>query len=293
MLYHRSLTIRILILSLFIISFSHFSFGQLPKLKSTSWRENWKIDLKTGFGILLSEVPEKYLDRINNVNIPLKVPGAIGIFSVKKGLTPHLEMGSQFDYMRIQGNVKQDNDTYNVLTQALGYSFSVQYNLKRTDEFRPRYNYFTYYKIGAISLKNNPKKIMPDGSQIPATNSSSGDKFIKNVAIITGLGIGFNYQFTNNLSTIGTIELNRSSDAVSEIYRIDKIFYHSTNTVNNFSSITIGLCYSFNFFKRKKSTFFNAGTETNKRLLQSKIAKTKGKSSTSNRSPWYNKKKGI
>ena len=266
---------------------------QLPKLKSTSWRENWKIDLKTGFGILLSEVPEKYLDRINNVNIPLKVPGAIGIFSVKKGLTPHLEMGSQFDYMRIQGNVKQDNDTYNILTQALGYSFSVQYNLKRTDEFRPRYNYFTYYKIGAISLKNNPKKIMSDGSQIPATNSSSGDKFIKNVAIITGLGIGFNYQFTNNLSTIGTLELNRSSDAVSEIYRIDKIFYHSTNTVNNYSSITVGLCYSFNFSKRKKSTFFNAGTETNKRLLQSKIAKTKGKSSTSNRSPWYNKKKGI
>lgn len=287
--YLQSLFSRIL-LCFVVLSFSLLSFGQAPKLKSTSWHDTWKIEVKTGFGALLSEVPEKYLDRVNYVNIPMKVPGVTGILSVRKGLTPHLEMGYQFDYMRINGNVEQGNSTYNVQTQTLGNSFLVLYNFKSTAIFRPRFNYYGYYRIGAVSLKNDPKQIMPDGSQVPVAGSSDNNKFLKNVAVITGIGIGINYQFTNNLSLVGTFDLNRSSDAVADIYKIQKIFYHSANTVNNYSSIAIGLCYSFNLSKVKKSTFSNSGTETEKRLTQFKISKKKGKLSKSNLPIWYNYK---
>lgn len=292
MLYLQSLIVWILNLLLFTFSFSQLSFGQEPRLKSKSWRENWKIDFKTGSGALLSEVPEKYLDRINNVNIPLRVPGITGILSVKKGLTPHFEMGYQFDYIRINGNVEQGNSTYNVLTQSFGNSFLVLYNLKKTDEFRPRFNFFVYYKIGAISLKNDPKEIMQDESLLPVNESSEGNKFINNVAIITGFGIGINHQITNNLSLTGTFELNRSSDAVGEVYKINKIFYHSSNTVNNYCSIATGLCYSFNFSEHKKSTYFNPQNETDKRLIQNRIVRRKGKTSIKNKSIWYDHKRG-
>ncbi|MDP2338070.1 MAG: hypothetical protein Q8N05_16815 [Bacteroidota bacterium] len=289
MIYHPSLYIRIL-LCFVILSISHFSFGQAPKLKSTSWRDNWKIELKTGFGALLTDVPEKYLDRINNVNIPKNVPGVTGILSFRKGLTPHLEMGYQFDYMQINGNVEQNSKNYNVRTQTLGNSFLVLYNLKKTDVFRPRFNYFGYYRIGAVSLKNDPVEILQDGSQVSVAGSSGNNKYQTNVAVITGLGIGLNYQFTNNLNIVGSFDLNRSSDAVADIYKFHKIFYHSSNTVNNYSSIAVGLCYSFNLSKRKKSTFTKAGTETDKRLIQSKISREKGNRSKTTLSIWYKPK---
>lgn len=291
MLYFQFFVKRILVLLFITLSFTHLSFGQKPKLSSTSWRDNWKINVETGFGALLSEVPEKYLDRINNVNIPLKVPGATEIISLRKGLDPHFELGYQFEYLRINGNVKQGNSNYNVLTEGLGNSFQVLYNLKKTNEFRPRFNYFGYYKIGAISMKNFPKQIMQDGSQVPS-GPLDANTFKNNVAIITGLGIGINYQFTNNLSLTSTFELNRSSDAVAEIYKIHKIFYHSSHTVNNYSSLTFGFCYAYNFSKRKNSAFYSSKTETDKKLLQAKIARKKGKSSTANLPAWYNHKNG-
>lgn len=268
------------------------SYSQDPKLKSTSWRDNWKIDVKTGIGALLSEVPEKYLNRINNVNIPVKVPGTTSILTVRKGLTPHFEMGYQFDYMRIQGIVKLEESSYNVLTQAFGSSFLVLYNLIRTDDYRPRFNYFGYYKIGAVSLKNNPGEIKQETDLKHVSVSQDGNEFVKNVAIITGIGIGVNYQMNNNLSMVGTVDINRSSDAVAEIYKIHKILYHSSNTVNNYSSLTLGLCYTFNFSEQKKSSYFDSRTETEKKLIQSKIRRKKGKSSKANLPGWYNLKSG-
>lgn len=269
--------------------------AQQPKLKSTSWRDNWKFELKTGVGTLLSEVPDKYLDRINQVNIPTLKPGPVAIFSVKKGLTSHLEMGYQIDFMRFSGDVNQEGEqekiTYHVVTQTLGNSFIAKYNLKPTNEFRPKYNYYILYRIGAISLKNNPTERLVDGSLATNTISAGDNSFIKNVAIVTGLGLGINYQLTSNLSMIGTVDLNRSADVVDDIYKPYKIFYKSPNTVNSYASIAVGLSYALNFSEKKRSTFFHSRNETDKKLLESKIIQRKGKKSKVNLPVWYNFKK--
>ncbi|MFY9154020.1 MAG: hypothetical protein WAO52_18510 [Prolixibacteraceae bacterium] len=260
----------------------------MPKLKSTSWRDNWKFEFMTGVGTLFSEVPEKYLDRINNVNIPTLKPGPTAIFSVKKGLTSHLEMGYQLDFMRIAGDVNQEEVNYHVLTQTMGNSFILKYNLKPTNEFRPRYNYYIFYRIGAISLKNNPTERRSDGSLAPNIISASDNSFIKNVAIVTGIGIGVNYQLSSNLSLIGTVDLNRSADVVDDIYKPYKIFYNSENTVNSFTSVALGLSYAINISEKKRSTFFNSNSETDKRLKQVRIKRKKGHKSTANLPVWYN-----
>lgn len=285
---------NLIIIILFVIP--AFVVAQQPKLKSTSWRDNWKFELKTGVGTLLSEVPDKYLDRINQVNIPTLKPGPVAVFSVKKGLTPHLEMGYQIDFMRFSGDVnqkvEQEEITYLVLTQTMGNSFIAKYNLKPTNEFRPKYNYYISYRLGAISLKNNPTERLADGSLAPNTISAGDNSFIKNVAIVTGIGLGINYQLTSNLSMIGTVDLNRSADVVDDIYKPYKIFYKSPNTVNSYASLSVGLSYALYFSEQKKSTFFHSRTVTDKKLLESKISHRKGKKSKSNLPVWFNHKQG-
>ena len=283
-----SYIIRILKLLIFCFLINYQSFAQNPKLKSTSIGDGWRLAVKTGAGTILTPVPEKYIERINNVNVPLHVPGPIGIFSVNKSITPHLEMGYQFDYMRIQGNVEAGSSTFKVLTQALTHTYILQYNFRETNEFKPLTNYFLYYKIGGISLKNDPLEIVSGDFVI---NEPTG-KFVSNVAVLTGIGAGFNYQFSNNFSILGNFELNRSSDAVDAIYQINQLFYASSHSVNSYFTLSAGLSYNFSFSKQKKSTFFKLGTKTEKQLVQSKISRKKGISSTQNLSKWYNFRKG-
>ena len=288
--YHR-FSIRIFIIVLFFSTLSIQSFAQEPKLSSRiSWRDNWKLEIKTGTGALLTPVPEKYIDRTNYVNIPLHTPGILGIFSVKKGITSHFEMGYQFDYVRIQGNVPVQNTDVKVLTQAYTHTYLVQYNLKKTNKFKPPLNYFLYYKIGGISLKNDPLDELPDGT-VPAS-AETKEKFASNVAVLTGIGAGINYQLNKNFSLTGSLDLNRSSDAVEDIYQIHKIFYPSSHSVNSYISLSFGLSYWINFSRQKESAYFKPKNETDKRLIQSRIARKKGKSSPSNRSVWFDNKRG-
>ena len=282
--------IRIFNVVLFCGIFSFLSIAQEPKLQSTSWRDNWKFEIKTGTGALLTPVPEKYLNRTNYVNIPLHTPGVIGIFSVKKSVTPHFEMGYQFDYMRIQGKVDVKGSDVEVLTQAYTNTYLIQYNLKKTNKFKPPINYFLYYKIGGISLKNDPLDELPEGT-IPAS-SETEKKFASNVAVLTGIGAGINYQMNSNFSLTGSFDLNRSSDAVEAVYQVHKIFYPSNHSVNSYISLSLGLAYCFSFSKQKKFTFHNVRTETEKQLIQSRIARKKGRSSVANRSVWFDKKRG-
>ncbi len=263
------------------------AYSSSPKLKSVSWRDNWKIDLKAGIGVMLSDVPEKYIERINNVNIPLTTPGAAGFLCIRKSITPHFELGYQLDYLQIDGKVTQNAIPYQVKTQAFGSNFLMSYNLRRTDKFRPEWNWLVYYKIGAVSLKNNPTQILNDGSSIPNTGSSGSSSIIKNVAVLTGFGLGVNHQISNNLSVIVTVELNRNADEVNDVYKIHKIFYHSENTVNNYIVAGIGMSYTFNFSEIKNSSYFNSRTETERRLLLSKIRKAKGTTAKSNLPVWY------
>lgn len=282
--------IRILLIILLFVIFPFQIFAQEPKLSSRiSWRDNWKLEIKTGTGALLTPVPEKYIDRTNYVNIPLHTPGALGIFSIKKSIASHFEMGYQFDYVRIQGNVPVQNIDVKVLTQAYTHTYLIQYNLKKTNKFRPPLNYFLYYKIGGISLKNDPLDELPDGT-IPAS-AETREKFDSNVAVLTGIGAGINYQLNKNFSLTGSLDLNRSSDAVEAIYQIHKIFYRSSYSVNSYLSLSFGLSYWINFSKQKESSYFKPKNETEKQLLKSKIAREKGKSSAANHSVWFNGKK--
>ncbi|MFA5328822.1 MAG: hypothetical protein WC384_13600 [Prolixibacteraceae bacterium] len=278
----------LLSLLLFLISQS-VSFGQSPKLKSNYFLDNWKFEFKGGVGMLLSEVPDKYLDRINNVNIPLKIPGPAVVFSIRKGINGHIEMGYQFDYMSIHGEVVQDARTYDVKTKALGHSYILLYNFKNTNNNDSRLNYNAYYRVGALSLKNDPKEKVGDGSQIP-TDPVAGNEFIKNVAVITGIGLGINYQLAGNLSLIASAELNRSADAAADVYKIYKIFYHSENTVNNFTSLTAGLRYTLNPSDKKKSTYHSSHSSGAKTIQQSKTKKKSRKALDSNYSIWYKSK---
>ncbi len=287
---NKTLQYRILYFILFYCIFSHQSFGQEPKLKSTSWRDNWKLEVKTGTAAILTPVPDKYLERTNNVNVPLGTPGVIGIFSIKKSITPHLEMGYQLDYMRIKGMVDNDISKIKVLTQAFTHTYQIQYNIKSTEEYKPLYNYFLYYKIGGISLKNDPLDQLPHETE-PGL-SESRDKFVSNVAILTGIGAGINYQLNNNLSLTGTFDVNRSSDAIEELYKIHKLFYNSSHSVNNYIELSFGLSYWFSFGTQKKSLFYNSRNETDKQLIRTRIEKEKGKNSFSNKPTWYNNKKG-
>lgn len=290
MVINHLFSIRVFIIVIFFGLFSFKSFAQKPKLKSTSWRDNWKLELKTGTGSILTPVPEKYLDRTNYVNVPLNSPGIQGIFSVKKSVTSHIEMGYQFDYLRIQGKVAVKNSDVKVLTQTYNHTYQIQYNLKKTNKFKPLLNYFLYYKIGGISLKNEPLDELPEGT-IP-TSAETTEKFASNVAILNGLGVGINYQLNNNFSLVSSFDLNRSSDAVEAIYQIHKLFYRSDNSVNSYIALTFGLSYCFNFSRPKKSTFHYSRTETERHLIQSKIERKNGKSSAANKSVWYNNKKG-
>lgn len=265
-------------------------YAQEPKLRSTSWRDNWQLEFKTGTAVLLSPVPDKYLMNINYVNIPILIPGPVGIFTAKKSITSHLMMGYQFDYIRIQGKVDVQNKDIRVLTQAYNHSYLIQYNLKGIKEFKPLLNYFIYYKIGAISLKNEHLDELPAGT-VPDEYRNE-NKYINNVAVLTGLGAGVNYQLTNNLCLCGSLELNRSSDAAEAIYQIQTIFYNSSHSVNSYLALSLGVSYGFNFSKKKKSTYFEQRTETEKQLIQSKIKKKKGQSSPANTPDWYDDKMG-
>ena len=288
MVINKSIFIQILCIILFFGSFIHQSYAQKPKLTSVSWLDNWELEIKTGTATLLTPVPDKYLERTNYVNIPLHTSGILAIFSVKKSISSHFEMGYQFDYIRIQGKVKVSETDINVLTQAYNHSYLIQYNLKKTNEFKPLFNYFLYYKIGAISLKNDPLDKLPDGT---VTNPDSKGKFLNNVAVLTGVGAGIKYQLNSNFSLTSSLELNRSSDAVEEVYQIQKIFYNSSHSVNSYIALSFGLSYWFNFSAQKESSYYKPKSETEKRLTQSKITRKKGKSSASNQSTWFNSKK--
>lgn len=281
---------RLLSVTLLSVLLPLHILAQKPKLKSTSWRDNWKLEFKTGVGSLVSPVPEKYLDKINNVNIPLFVPGPMGVFSFKKGITSRLEMGYQFDILRIQGKVDVRGTDIKVLTQAYTHSYLVQFNLRETNDFKPLFNYFLNYKIGGVSLKNEPQEKLPDETDQAVVDSEK--KYASNVAVLTGIGLGMNYQLSNNLSLTGSFDLNRSSDSAGDALQIQKLFYNSPNTVNSYIALSVGLSYWFNFSKTKASSYFKARTETEKLLLQSKIEKKKGRSSAKNNSDWYNYKKG-
>lgn len=248
--------------------------AQRPFLHLVSPMQSYKIDVKFGSARMLSEVPAQYLDKLNNVNIPIGFPGVNLSVVARKAFTGHFEFGYQVNYIGLYGNVKQQSQVYRVHTQVLENSYLFCYNLHRTDYYRPVNNCYIYYKIGAITLKNDPRLRLPDGSlqEIPGVKAQKF--FLSNgIAVGTGVGIGLNRQITPNFSVLGTFEFSRSSDSVGDIFKVGKIFYDSPNTVNKYLALSVGASYTFNLMQpRNKSTeFYLARSETEKRLLLSKV----------------------
>ena len=237
--------------------------------------------------MLLSEIPDIYLSRINNVNPPTHTIGNANIFSVKKSMTSHFEIGYELEYMNIQGNTEQDDVSYRVKTQALGNSFLLLYNLLKTDRYKPPFNYFAYYKIGAVSLKNTPREIVAEGQFPTKFIPANDDRYIKNIAVMTGLGLGLNHQLSDKLNLTATFEINRNSDNGADVYKPYKLFYNSENTVNNYASLTLGLAYTFNLSKQKKSGITNFRSEMEYKLFQYRKKVAKKKSSRSGHSTWF------
>jgi len=214
------------------------TFAQNHKLLDISWRNNWKMEIKTGAVSILSHIPDNYFYNTNNLNVPIGVLGPLGTLSLKKGLTPHFEMGYQFDYLRLQGQTANvEGVNLKVLTQMYTHNFLLQYNFKKNNEIIPIFNYFLYLKMGGIFMENNPVKQEADS---PLTN-------IQNHAIpqafVSGLGAGINYQLSDNFSLIGSLDINNSANGANDIFQLPKLF--TSNHINYYSQLSFGLAWWF------------------------------------------------
>lgn len=204
--------------------------------------KEWRVVVQAGTGMLLSEVPGKYLGNINNVNIPVFQPGLAAGLSMKKMIMPHLEAGYRFDYLRIRGMAtlpaQAGNDSRTkVVTQGFGHNFTMGYVFRESLENNPKANFSLAYKIGGLSLRNRfDESYQPENSKTD---------FLSNVAVITGIVTEFSFRRSDDLNLIAAAEYNRSSDTAGDIFKFYKLFYFSPNTVNNYITVTCGLSYRF------------------------------------------------
>jgi hypothetical protein len=210
--------------------------------------KEWRVVVQAGTGLLLSEVPDKYLGNINNVNLPVFQPGLAGGLSMKKMITPHLETGYRFDYLRIRGMAslpapREGDSRTKVITQGFGHNFTMGYVFRESLENNPKANFSIAYKIGGLSLKNK--------FDDPHMSDNSKTVFLSNVAVITGIITEFSFHRKDDLNIIVAAEYNRSSDTAGDIFKIYKLFYFSPNTVNNYITVTLGLSYRFALSKNK------------------------------------------
>ena len=187
---------------------------------------------------MLTPVTEKYLFNTNYLNIPVGYPGPMGTLTLKKGVTSHLDMGYQFDYLRVQGEVAtNEGDKLEVLSQIYVHSFQVRYNFKKDNKIKPPFNYFLYFKLGGTFLKNNPVNY----EQVPPKTIIQKSSIPQ--AFVYGLGAGINYQLNDNFSLTGSLDINNTTNGVGKIIQFPKIFY--SNHINYYSQLSFGLSWCF------------------------------------------------
>jgi hypothetical protein len=130
---------------------------------------------------------------------------------------------------------------------------------------------------------------MPDGSleEVPGTEKQKFF-FSSGAAVGTGVGIGFSHLLASNFSVLGTFEFSRTSDSAGDIFKVEKIFYNSPNTVNKYMALSVGVSYTFNLIKPrdKSSVFYKSNSETEKRLLTHRIKKQKQRWSRKSKDFW-------
>lgn len=251
---------------------------------------SWKIDFRGGAGFLLSPVPDQYLFRINQVNVPMGVPGPAGIFGLRKSFSPHFEMGYQLEYIRARGDVDEPSGLYRVTTQAINNSFVLLYNFRTRTEAQNRFNYQVYYKAGAIALKNDPLLKKADGSYETPTFATR-QSFLGNAAVLSGLGIGVTHPLSGNLRIMATVELNRSSDTPAELYKLWNIFVNSRHSVNSFILTNVGVNYEFGFENPEKAKIRRASHKAAWKPKKEKKHLSRNTGASKNYSIWYKRGK--
>lgn len=222
--------------------------------------DNYKLEVKVGSGAVITPVPDRYLPNINNVNLPIMKPGFAGLFLAKKPVTRHFEMGYQFEYFKMAGEVSQNGSRYRLSTTALANNFLLIYNFKSLRDPLPKVNYFFYYKVGGITLKNVPRLIDPFDDTVGEPVGDNG--FLGNLAVAHGGGVGFNNQLNDRFSITGTVELNRTANTPRDIYRVDKLFVRSESSVNSYFTVSGGICYTFDLLKKEKRGTARIHSET-------------------------------
>ncbi len=204
---------------------------------------NWKVVIKGGTAMLMSEVPDEYIQFINHVNIPTWTAGLSTTLATKKMLSAHWEMGYQLEYMQIRGTVLEGIKNHAVQTIGLGNHFTLGYVFREAWINNPKTNYTLAYKVGGLTIDN--RLIHPDNS----LNGNSS--FLRNLAVVTGLINEFSFNINKDWSLNATLEFNRSSDNPADIIKPHKLFYFSPNTVNNYLNISVGMSYQFGLVKNK------------------------------------------
>ncbi|HET6557593.1 MAG TPA: hypothetical protein VFG54_09790 [Prolixibacteraceae bacterium] len=247
--------------------------AQKRKMLLVPLTQAWKLEAKSGAGMMLTEVPDHYLWILNDVNIPVQVPGLCTTLSLRKTITRHLEAGYMLSFSDFSGDVQQRRHKYLAHTMGLEHSFQLLYNFRPTDNFRQRFNYFAWYKFGLVSLKNDVSLYLNSGRLYRSPDLQVDDFFTSYAVIGTGVGLGMNYRIATDLNVVGAYEYNRSTDAISDVYKIYKIFYPSPNTVNHYSSVSLGLSYNFDLVEARKKniSYYHRRSELGKRLSRARI----------------------
>lgn len=279
---------KYLVFFILILFFTIKVNAQRYEIVKNFWFNNWKVDLRGGVANVVTDIPTRYLRHINFVNIPTNTPGSDITFSVKKVISSNIDIGYQFDYVNVKGTVPQNDLRYKVATQAFQHNFILGYNFFDPDKTKSKINFGVYYKVGGISLKNFPQLINSDGS-IYSADLLNKNKFLSNIAVLTGAGLNINYKISEKIKIESSFEINRSSDNGFDIYNIPKVFYNSPNTVNKYITSTIGLSYSFDFQYRYNLVNLPSKKDYEARTHYYRSVKQKKKLPKSNYSIWYKK----
>jgi hypothetical protein len=214
--YYNSYLIFTLILIFLICS---PIFGQ-KKAKFYGLLNSWKLELRTGIGNPLTTIPDTYFNHIYSANMPTSGIGPIAIFSIKKGINSHFDLGYEYDYMLIQGNgdvIHEPGNITDVLTQSYAHSFIFQYS----NDFNTQFNFLVYSKIGANRIKT-----------IPLQREFLVSWQLDNS--LAGIGIGMAYNLDEKFSLTWGLEYNRIFDLKNKNYN-----------VNNYMNLNAGIIYCF------------------------------------------------
>lgn len=266
------------------------SFSQVKNKKNSFLGHNWTFDLKAGSGTFFSGIPDQFLNQINGVNIPSGLTAPTGVFTFRKEVLPHFELGYQLDYMFMRGQVKQEENTYLVKTHTTSHNLVILYKLRGSSDLSAGMNYLIYYKIGKSGIHNDARQKFSDGTISTVPEYTESDKFIRDKTLTTGIGIGVTQVVSDHFKFIGTFELNRSTYAASDIYKIYKIFYRPEYTISNYAFLAAGLSYTFSIQRHKNHNMKHSGVLFSRKQTRTKARNAKRESSNLPKSLWFNQK---